>query len=80
MILPLVSLGFALLVAVVVIVHYRRRAVLSEPETTLTDGMIRQIEQEGRLRIEDSEPLDLDEIREQEELFWEESWDEPDEW
>ncbi len=80
MILPLVSLGFALLVAVVVIVHYRRRAVLSEPETTLTDEMIRQIEQEGRLRIEDSEPLDLDEIREQEELFWEESWDEPDEW
>jgi len=80
MILPLVSLGFALLVAVVVALHYRRRVLSSEPDTTLTDDMIRQIEEEGRLRIEDSEPLDLDEIREQEEQFWEESWDEPDEW
>jgi len=80
MILAFVSLGFALLVAVAVVVHYRRRAVPSEPEPTLTDEMIRQIEREGWLHIEDSEPLDLDEIREQEELFWEESWDEPDEW
>lgn len=80
MILPLVSLGFALLVAVVVVLHYRRRVLSSEPDTTLTDDMIRQIEEQGRLRIEDGEPLDLDEIREQEEQFWEESWDEPDEW
>ncbi|MFO7260728.1 MAG: hypothetical protein DIU52_006215 [bacterium] len=80
MILASVSLGFALLVAAAVVVHYRRRAASSEPEPILTDEMIRQIEREGWLHLDDGEPLDLDEIRQQEEQFWEESWDEPDEW
>ena len=60
--------------------HKAEEARRAQPDTTLTDDMIRQIEEEGRLHIDDSEPLDLDEIREQEEQFWEESWDEPDEW
>lgn len=46
----------------------------------LTDEMIRRIEREGRLRREEPEPLDLDEIREEEDAFWEQTWDEPEEW
>jgi hypothetical protein len=43
----------------------------------LDDDLIRQIEREGYIELE--EPLDLEDIRKQEERFWEESWDEPDE-
>jgi hypothetical protein len=80
MILSVLSLGFALMLTVVVVLHYRRRAASSAQDSLLTDDMIRQIEQQGRLDLEDEEPLDLDEIRELEEQFWEESWDEPEEW
>jgi hypothetical protein len=45
----------------------------------LTDDMIRQIEMDGALQLEDDEPLDLRAIREEEERFLEETWDEPDE-
>jgi len=45
----------------------------------LTDEAIRQIESHGRLERE--EPLDLEEIDEEERRFWqEESWDESEEW
>jgi hypothetical protein len=47
-----------------------------EEPGALDDDLIRQIEQDGFIEIE--EPLDLDHIREQEERFWGESWDEPD--
>jgi hypothetical protein len=43
----------------------------------LDDDLIRQIERKGYIELE--EPLDLEDIRKQEERFWEESWDEPDE-
>ena len=45
----------------------------------LTDDMIRQIEEQGALHVELDEPLDLKQIREEEERFLEETWDEPDE-
>jgi hypothetical protein len=44
----------------------------------LTDDMIRQIEERGRVELD--EPLDLDQIQEEEARFWEEHWDDPDEW
>lgn len=45
----------------------------------LSDEMIRRIEEEGRLHRPDNEPLDLDQIRREEEQFWDETWDEPEE-
>jgi len=45
---------------------------------TLTDDMIERIENTGRLDLD--EPLDLEDIREEEERFWEEEpWDEAEE-
>jgi hypothetical protein len=44
----------------------------------LTDDMIRQIEERGRVELD--EPLDLGQIQEEEARFWEEHWDDPDEW
>jgi hypothetical protein len=44
----------------------------------LTDDMIRQIEERGHVELD--EPLDLQEIQEEEERFWEEApWEEPEE-
>lgn len=45
----------------------------------LTDEMVHRIEEEGRLRFGKEEPLDLDEIRSEEDAFWEQTWDEPEE-
>lgn len=52
---------------------YRRR--LSEVRPRLTDDDIRAIEEGGRIGAE--EPLDLEEAADEEERFWDESWDEP---
>jgi hypothetical protein len=47
----------------------------------LTDDMIRSIEEHGIVQFgdDDNEPLDLRAIREEEERFLNETWDEPDE-
>ena len=42
----------------------------------LTDDMVRRIERRGRLDWEEEE-LDLEEIREEEDEFWAQTWDEP---
>jgi hypothetical protein len=45
---------------------------------TLTDDMVRQIEENGYVDLD--EPLDIQEIQEEEERFWEEApWEDPDE-
>lgn len=46
--------------------------------TRVTDDVLRQIEEQGRVELDD--PLDLDEINDEEQRFWGEPWDEPDEW
>lgn len=47
----------------------------------LSDDEIAQIEEDGVLVREDDEPLDMDEIRKEEERFWRsESWDEAEEY
>jgi hypothetical protein len=43
----------------------------------LSDDMIDRIESMGRLELD--EPLDLEQIRDEEVRFWEETWDEPEE-
>ncbi|HEX7050636.1 MAG TPA: hypothetical protein VF188_10575 [Longimicrobiales bacterium] len=73
----LVSLLIALL-AVTAILLYRWRRARRWGSDALTDDMIRQIEASGSLEVD--EPLDRDRIREAEERFWNETWDEPEEW
>ncbi len=47
---------------------------------TLDDDAVRRIEEYGTITTDEDEPLDLDEIRKEESLFWdEERWDEAEE-
>lgn len=51
---------------------------LGPPAHGLSDDMVRQIEAAGYIDVD--EPLDLEEIQEEEERFWEEApWEEPEE-
>ncbi len=59
--------------------YARRRAVLAASLTSLDDDAIRSIVETGSLTVEVDEPLDLREIGEEEERFWSERWDEPEE-
>lgn len=43
----------------------------------LSDDLIRQIETTGRIDREDVDPIDVDDIRAQEDEFWAQDWDEP---
>ena len=56
--------------------HRRRMAALRG--SGLTDDQIRHIENAGRVELE--EPLDLDAAADEEERFWDESWDQPEPW
>ncbi len=61
------------------LVRRRVREEVDDAPPALDDGSVRRILEEGRLETdEDDEPLDLDEIRREEERFWDETWDEPD--
>lgn len=57
----------------------RRRQLREEigrADARLDDDAVGQILREGRLYLEETPPLDLDEIAEEEQRFWsEESWD-----
>ena len=67
----------ALLGATAAIVMRRRIRDYIGGSGELDDDMIRRIEQDGVIDLE--EPLDLDEVRQEEERFWSETWDIPDE-
>lgn len=54
---------------------YRRR-IRRLKSRGLSEGNIRQIEVSGRVEMD--EPLDLEEAAEEEERFWNETWDEAD--
>jgi hypothetical protein len=56
----------------------RRLRALRTPRI-LTDDMVRQIEESGHIDVD--EPLDLEEIQDEEARFWEEQpWEETDEY
>lgn len=55
----------------------RLREVRGGDGTPVTDEMIERIESLGRVELDD--PLDLEQIRDEEVRFWEESFDEPEE-
>ena len=61
-------------------VRRRLDASLGEADPSLDDEAIRRIEETGALTVDEEPPLDLDEIEEEEERFWSEQWDEPEEW
>lgn len=72
---PLALTAAAVLVIVGWVAYRRRLKAMSRP---LDESDIRQIENAGW--VERDEPLDLDEARDEEERFWDESWDEPEPW
>ena len=77
------ALGLGIVTALLAVMGgliYRSRLGRMDGRTRpLTDDMIRRIEAQGNLHVEDDEPLDMQHIREEEERFLEETWDEPDE-
>jgi membrane protein implicated in regulation of membrane protease activity len=57
------------------VLHRLRR----ETRSGVTDEIVHQIETLGRVDAEDVEPLDLEQVRAEEDEFWAETWDEPEE-
>lgn len=68
-----------LVIAACILVYVRRRASFTRPAPRIDDAAVRTIVETGALAVEDDEPLDMREIGEQEERFWSETWDEPEE-
>ena len=73
------GLLFAIIVLVAGIMARRRIRANRRQTGRITDGMIRQIERRGRVEHAVPEPLDLEEIRGEEDAFWEQTWDAPEE-
>lgn len=67
----------ALVVAAGFSLHVRRKDVFAASAPVIDDSAIERILQTGELIVEESEPLDQEEIDDEEERFWSESWDEP---
>lgn len=55
----------------------RRKEAFGVDRPVLDDDLIAQIIERGEIYLDDDEPLDLDEVDDEEERFWSESWDEP---
>lgn len=57
----------------------RLTRTIGDVRPLLTDELVRQIEEDGRVDFD--EPLDLEQIQEEEARFWEDQpWEESDEW
>jgi hypothetical protein len=70
--------GLAVLtVAAGVTLYARRMARFGRDPLRVDDHVLEQILTQGEVWIDDDEPLDLDEIHDEERRFWSESWDEP---
>lgn len=81
---PRTTVWFGIALSVLVLfagaLYVRRlRSLRSGRGPEVTDEMVRRIERSGRIEVDD--PLDIEEIRREEERFWSESpWEEPDQW
>lgn len=62
------------------VVRRKLGASLERAEQALDDDAIRRIVETGSLTVDQDPPLDLEEIEEEEERFWSETWDEPEDW
>ena len=67
------------LTVVAVVVRFLRSQSQASRDS-VTDDMVRQIERQGTLRVEDHEPIDMNDVRAEEDAFWSETWDEPEEY
>ena len=70
------GVGFGLLVVAAAVTLRARRRETFGPRCVIDDSAIERIIEDGELAIEE-EALDLDEIENEEDRFWSESWDEP---
>jgi hypothetical protein len=59
---------------------YERSMRRTRERLVLDDDAIRTILDTGELHVDEDEPLNLEAIDEEEERFWSETWDEPDDW
>ena len=71
---------FVALAVLVAIAGWRfRHRLRHQARSGVTDEVVRQIETLGRVDAEDVEPVDLDRVRAEEDEFWAQTWDEPEE-
>lgn len=73
----LIFIGMAVLVGVAG--WLARRRIRAAKRGALSDDLVRQIEMVGRVDVEDVEPVDLKRAHEEEDEFWGQTWDEPEE-
>ena len=60
--------------------YVRRKRLLAPRAPALDDDAIQRILETGELFVDEDEPLNLDTIDEEEQRFWSETWDEPEDW
>lgn len=68
-----------LIVIVGLRIRSRARRAIDRAPLSVDDEAVRRIIEEGVLESVEDEPLDLDEIEEEERRFWEQTWDEAEE-
>jgi hypothetical protein len=73
-----IGLVLAMLALAAGVLYLQRLKATVDPPR-LTDEMMRRIETDGWLAPDEEEPLDIEAIAEEEDRFWSESWDEPEE-
>ena len=76
--LTLFLLMFLVAAGMSVLRRLRERIRLDPP--VLDDDDVRRIEAQGSLYVELDEPLDPEQIRQAEERFWREDWEDPEEY
>ncbi|WP_419162537.1 hypothetical protein [Candidatus Palauibacter sp.] len=72
-------LFLALAVLVAVAGWEVRRRLRHQTRSGVTDEVVHRIETLGRVDEEDIEPVDLEQVRAEEDEFWAQTWDEPEE-
>ena len=71
---------FVALAALVAVAGWRvRHRLRHQTRGGVTDEVVHQIETLGRVDAEDVEPLDMERARAEEDEFWAQTWDEPEE-
>ena len=71
---------FVALAVLVAVAGWRvRRRLRHATRSGVTDEIVRRIETVGRVDAEDVEPVDLELARAEEDDFWAQTWDEPEE-
>ena len=71
---------FVALAVLVAVAGWRvRHRLRHQTRSGVTDEIVHQIETLGRVDAEDVEPVDMERVRAEEDEFWAQTWDEPEE-